>query len=137
MFYDEVARLRLGGALVVLAACDSAWSDVLPGEEVVSLGRAFLATGARDVVASLWPVYDNAVLGLLRPFYEALSRGRDAATALAAAQRSLIERHRRGEAAASAITSPLVWGGFCVFGAGTSAWSPADGTRPAVDRGAS
>lgn len=45
--YDDIVHIGLAGALVVLAACEGAAAEVLPGEEVLSLSRAFLAAGAR------------------------------------------------------------------------------------------
>lgn len=128
LFYDEIARLHLSGALVVLAACDGAAVEVLLGEEVLSLSRALLSAGARDVIASLWQIYDGAILGLLEPLYQALAAGQDAPRALASAQRYLILQH----SCHGAVTAtPLVWANFCVLGAGTVASSLAGGTKSA------
>ncbi len=90
LLVDEVLRLGLGGALVVLAACEGAAGEVLPGDEVLGIGRALLAAGAATVVASLWPIYDLAVPHMLDDFYDRLVGGDDAALALAYAQRALI-----------------------------------------------
>jgi CHAT domain-containing protein len=62
---DEVAQLNLGGALVVLAACEGALGERLPGEELVSLIWALLASGDGNVVASLWQLYDLMLLPIL------------------------------------------------------------------------
>jgi CHAT domain-containing protein len=121
LLLDEVLRLQLQGAVVVLAACESGASEVLPGEEVLSLSRAFLAAGARDVVASLWTTYDLAVQALLQPFYQALAQGAAAPEALALAQRRLAEQYTRDEArnpTQALASSPLVWGSFTVVGVG-------------------
>lgn len=113
---DEVAQLNLGGALVVLAACEGALGETLPGEELVSLSRALLAAGARDVVASLWQLYDLMVLPLLQPLYDALAAGRDAPTALAEAQRACIAAGR--EDPDVLVATPLIWASLCATGAG-------------------
>lgn len=118
LLYDEVARLELGGTIVVLAACEGAVGEVLPGEEVLSLSRAFLVAGARDVIASLWRIYDQTVLILLEPLYQALAAGRDAASALADAQRAVIRQSRRAVEAGREGFSPLVWASFCSIGVG-------------------
>jgi len=128
LFLDEVLRLHLYGTLVVLATCDGAVSEVLPGEEVMSLSRAFLIAGARDVIASLWQIYDRAVEGILTPLYAALAQGEDAPTALTRAQRTLIERAIHAEPDDIA-TSPLIWASLTVIGAGTP-WQSAGGTKP-------
>jgi tetratricopeptide (TPR) repeat protein len=116
--YDDITQLQLGGALVVLAACDGALGEVLSGEEVLSLSRAFLSSGARDVIASLWPVYDSTILDLLEPLYEALKAGADAPAALAYAQRQLIRRAQANEDILAAL--PFVWGGMSPYGAGVT-----------------
>lgn len=88
--YDEVARLRLNDVLVVLSTCNGALSEVLPGEEVLSLNRAFLRAGARDVIANLWPSYDLASPHLMQLLYEHIVAGLDAAESVAQMQRQLI-----------------------------------------------
>lgn len=114
LLLDEVGQLGLQGAVVTLAACDGAAGDVLPGEEVLSLGRSLLAAGARDVLASLWPIYDGTAIALLGPFYRHLAAGEDPPRALALAQRGLLASEDR------ALASPLLWGCFTALGAGTT-----------------
>lgn len=111
MFLDEVAQLRLAADLVVLTACEGGAGAVLTGDEVLSLSRALLTAGARSVLASLWTVYDQGVLALLEPLYQALAAGHDAATALAHAQRTLCVRPAED---GSMLHTPYSWGGFYV-----------------------
>jgi CHAT domain-containing protein len=113
---DEVAQLNLRGALVVLAACEGALGETLPGEELVSLSWALLAGGAGDVVASLWQLYDLMVLPILEPLYAALAAGCDAPTALAKAQRACISVGR--EEPDASLGMPFIWASLCVTGAG-------------------
>ena len=76
-------------SLVVLSGCDSALSgtDELP-EEFVGLPAAFIALGARSVVASMWSLPDEATAALMACFYRHL-RHTALPQALAAAQREL------------------------------------------------
>ncbi|HEV7516070.1 MAG TPA: CHAT domain-containing protein, partial [Thermoanaerobaculia bacterium] len=115
LYAREVYTMRLSGTeLVVLAAC-STGTDYLPGSEgVTSLGRAFLAAGARSVVASLWPVDDRTTRQLFQAFYRGLAAGDDPASALRAAQISLLRDPQEPAAA------PSAWGAFEVIGAGTT-----------------
>ena len=46
--------------LVVLAGCESAGGRMLDGEGALGFTRAFLKSGTRGVVATLWPVKDEA-----------------------------------------------------------------------------
>ncbi len=120
LFYADIAGLKLAGSLVVLAACDGAAGEVLLGEEVVSLSRAWLVAGARDVIASQWQLYDNALLHILEPLYAALAAGHDAPSALAYAQRTLIAQELPLQDSRAVFTSPLVWSSLCAIGAGSN-----------------
>src|SRR5256886_14408353 len=109
----EVFGLRLQADLVVLSACQTglgsgALADVPTGDDWVGLTRAFLHAGAARVVATLWPVEDQATAALMERFYEGLAAGADPARALALAQRALL--------AAPATAHPFTWAGFEVAG---------------------
>ncbi len=116
LLVDEVAQLRFGGALVILVACEGALGETLPGEEHISLTWALLAAGARDVIASLWKLYDLTVLPLLEPLYTGLAAGLDPPLALAQAQRFCIAAGR--EQADLPLGKPLIWASLCATGAG-------------------
>jgi CHAT domain-containing protein len=109
----EVFGLQLAADLVVLSACETgigsgALNDVPPGDDWVSLTRAFLHAGASQVVATLWSVDDWATASLMEQFYDGYSSGRGAAYALARAQRQLLT--------SSATAHPFYWAGFVVAG---------------------
>ncbi len=107
LFADDIARLKLAPALVLLLTCEGGTSHNLHGGEVLSLNRAFLVAGAADVIANQGFIYDETVLDVLKPLYAHLLAGHDAPTALALAQR---ER---------ATALPSSWAGFVALGAGT------------------
>ncbi len=90
----EVADLDLRGTeLVALSACETGLGEAAGGEGLWGLQRAFQASGARTVVASLWKVDDQASQQLMSRFYTNLwSKGMGKLAALHEAQLSLLYR---------------------------------------------
>jgi CHAT domain-containing protein len=86
----ELAGLNLWGTeLVVLSACDTGRGDVVLGQGVYGLRRAFVVAGAETVVMSLWKVNDETTRELMEAYYRNLLSGHGRATALHEAMRSL------------------------------------------------
>ncbi len=103
-------RHRLNGTRVVLAACETASSEMADR----SLGRAdfagaFLRAGARSVVATLWKVDDAVSEEFFVEVHRGLASGRPAAVAVANAQRKC--RH-----SATCQRDPATWVGTTVYG---------------------
>jgi CHAT domain-containing protein len=108
---DEILHLQTNADLVVLSACDTAVGRLQGQEGVANLARAFLLSGAKTVVSTLWSVDDVAALYLVRRFYAHLGTGISSGEALTLAKRDII--HRYGEQA-----SPYYWAGFKLDGVG-------------------
>jgi CHAT domain-containing protein/tetratricopeptide (TPR) repeat protein len=104
----EITGLAFDGSVVVLSACHSATGSELAGEGVLSLARAFLVSGSRAVVGSLWPLRDDEAARLFDRFYRRIAAGDSLADALATAQAGLAAS---GEPAAA-------WSGVVVVGDG-------------------
>ena len=68
----DIAALDLNAELVVLSACETASGRLTIGEGPIGLSRAFFEAGANRVLASLWPVEDEATAKLLELYYEGL-----------------------------------------------------------------
>ena len=84
----EVQEWRGSARLVYLSACETAVGAALFGESLPGLQRAFLRAGAENVIATLWSVEDRLAEDFAVHFYRRLAAGEDAATALAATQRT-------------------------------------------------
>ncbi len=98
----DFRRLALDGSLVVLSGCNTGAAHVDAGGEIEGLVRGVLASGASDLVVSLWRVDDAATTSLMRRFHTLRARGMTPDAALAMAQ---AERARRG-------IHPWYWAGF-------------------------
>jgi CHAT domain-containing protein len=97
-------------ARVVLAACETAWSDVERGAGLASLSAAFLRGGAASVVANLWEVDDSASEHFFLNVHRAMADGLPTSRAVARAQQQCrTDHHCRGATA--------TWMGATVYGA--------------------
>jgi CHAT domain-containing protein len=81
----DIAAVPCSAVIVTLSGCSSAGRQMLPGSGLAGLTRAWIAAGARTVVASLWPTTDSDGV-LFRYFYERLRGGDAPAEALRQAQ---------------------------------------------------
>lgn len=108
---SDIAGVHFGARVVVLSACNTAVGRLQGQVGVANLARAFLESGADSVISTLWPVDDVHSLFLMKSFYEHLSAGNSAATALASAKRDML--HEAGN-----TLSPMSWAGFILVGNG-------------------
>jgi CHAT domain-containing protein len=120
---EEVKGLPLNGATVVLSACGTALGRVT-GEGTLGFTRAFLAAGARAVVATTWEMPDTAGLRTMQAFYAAALKGAGIAAALRTAQLQQLRALRAGRITATVGTqvltlpaTPLLWAGYVAVGA--------------------
>ena len=70
----DIAGVGIRAKLVVLSCCHSASGKILTAEGVVGIARAFLGSGARSVLMSLWAVDDDATKAFMNIFYKCLIR---------------------------------------------------------------
>ncbi|MFL5802923.1 MAG: CHAT domain-containing protein [Roseiflexaceae bacterium] len=68
-------ELNLRPGLVSLSACTSGLTQVVPGDEILGLLRAWLYAGATTVVCALWDAADIVARVMMERFYVALSAG--------------------------------------------------------------
>lgn len=111
---EEIASLDLGGVeWAVLSACESGTGDIVDGEGILGLCRAFRVAGARTLLLSLWPVGDEPARRWIRELYASrLGRGRSTDRAVGEASLMCLRRLReRGES-----PHPFLWASFVATG---------------------
>ncbi|HET9320032.1 MAG TPA: CHAT domain-containing protein [Bryobacteraceae bacterium] len=106
----EITRSKMQTGLVVLSGCSSGHADALPGSGLMGLTRAWLAAGARGVVASHWPTLDDSGT-LFVGFYKHLRENPEAgpAAALQKAQLDMLD-------AGGWRSDPQYWAAYFVAG---------------------
>ena len=112
LYASDIGDRTLNAGLVTLSACETGAGGRHAIEGTVGLNRAFLAAGARSVVASQWAVDDRATSDLMRDFYAGLNVGQPPHKALRDARRRFLDR--------SPDAHPYEWAAFEAYG----------GTRP-------
>lgn len=100
----EVSNLNLKGTeLVVLSACETGLGDVLEGEGVYGLQRAFRLAGVQAMIVSLWKVPDKETVELMEEFYRNKTKGVDQKEAF---------RKSRNKLRTQYPENPEKWAGF-------------------------
>ena len=69
---EDVVKVGVRAKLVVLSCCHSGRGEILKSEGVVGIARAFLASGARSVLVSLWVLDDKSTKEFMIRFYKCL-----------------------------------------------------------------
>jgi CHAT domain-containing protein len=95
----EIAKLKLRHtSVVVLAGCSTARGERRAAEGVISVAHGFLSAGAPSVIATLWPIADDAAYRFFTLLHRRLAEGIAPAEALRAVQ---LESIRHGDVPSS------------------------------------
>ncbi|NIQ00935.1 MAG: CHAT domain-containing protein [Nitrospinaceae bacterium] len=66
---NEVFSLDIQADLVTLSACQTGLGEIVGGDELIGLNRAFIYAGTHALVSSLWRVSDISTAVLIKHFY--------------------------------------------------------------------
>jgi CHAT domain-containing protein len=108
LYARDILKHPLRARLVTISSCHGAGLRAYTGEGLVGLAWAFLHAGARQVVAALWEVNDNATPKLMDDLYAGIGHGDDPATSLRAAKLKLIH-------GGTVYRQPRYWAPFVLY----------------------
>lgn len=106
LFAFEIAGLEMTADLVNLSGCRTAMGRLHRSGDTEGLGAAFLAAGARTVVATRWPVADRAAAAFDHAFYAEFGAGTEPWAAVTLARRRVREE----------FPDPVDWAAFVALG---------------------
>jgi CHAT domain-containing protein len=107
---SEIFNLTLDADVVVLSACQTGLGELVRGEGMIGLTRAFMYAGTSRVVVSLWEVNDIATADLMQAFYSQMSHEGNFAASLRAAKLTLLRSN------VPAYRHPYFWAPFVLVG---------------------
>ncbi len=87
---EETYHLDLKADLVVLSSCESGIGELAKGEGMMAVNRGFLYAGAKNVVSTLFKVYDRPSSWLTQYLFEEVLEGMDYSAALRQAKLRLL-----------------------------------------------
>ncbi|MDB5968205.1 MAG: hypothetical protein JWQ90_655 [Hydrocarboniphaga sp.] len=105
----EVLAMKLEGVdVVTLSACESGLGKIASGDETLGFTRSFLSAGSSSLIASLWPVSDDAAELLMTTLYRDLAGGADLQSAMQDAQLAVLRNPK--------MAHPFFWAPFNLIG---------------------
>ncbi|MGE3557194.1 MAG: tetratricopeptide repeat protein [Candidatus Obscuribacterales bacterium] len=92
---NEIQKIPLSAELVFLSGCDTGKGKI-QREGVIGLTRSFLAAGASCVIATQWPIADEATTKLVGSFYRSILNTRKPKKKAEALREMMLEGINRG-----------------------------------------
>lgn len=112
IYTSEINYSSVKANLVYLSACETAIGEVVRGEGYMSLSRAFIYSGVKAVLTTLWSINESSNFMLMEQFYQNLANGHDASQSISIAKRTYLTN----EKIAAPYKLPYYWAGQVLYG---------------------
>lgn len=106
----DIYKLLINKNLIYLSACNTGIGEVVEGEGVMSLARAFKYAGCPAIITSLWFVNDKEGVNIAGGFYDNYALGKRKDESMALSKRSYLEKAYSYEA------HPFYWAALIPIG---------------------
>jgi len=104
----EVFNLKLNSDLITLSSCQTGLGQLIKGEGIEGLSRAFFYAGASSSLISLWAVQDQATSQFMERYYFHLRSSNSIMNALQKTKLEMIDF--------DILSHPYYWAGFIITG---------------------
>ncbi len=119
LYTSELYNLELDSVqLVVLSACETGGGQMVRGEGVMSLARAFAYAGCPNIMMTLWKAEDWATAQITTRMHQYLQKGYDKDEALTFAKRDYLRE------APPLRKNPYFWANFVLVGDSEPVYHP-------------
>lgn len=105
---SDVLQEKINIDLLVVSSCKSGLAGNFGGDENIGLGQAFLMSGARSVIVSLWEIDDESTSFFMESFYSELIKGISKSDALQLAIKKTSDVQKWNK--------PFYWSPFMLMG---------------------
>ncbi len=113
LYAPEIYNLDLDSTqLVILSACETGTGQLVKGEGLMSLSRAFSYAGCSNIIASLWKAEDKTTSFITKQLYRYLNKGYSKTKALQKAKLDLLN----DKAISPSLKSPNYWSHLVFIG---------------------
>jgi CHAT domain-containing protein len=102
--------MHFNARLAVLSACKTGYGKIVKGEGMQCLARGFMYAGCPSLIMTMWEINDKSGSGLMKNFYEYLSKGKAKDEAL---QQSKLDYLKNAD---NIKSNPYYWAGYINFG---------------------
>lgn len=106
----DLYSLKINADLVVLSACHSADGKIYRGEGVQGMSKAFMLSGAKTILSSLWSASEASSLHLMTAFLQNIHNGQPNDLALHRAKLDYLANARPSQ------QHPFYWANFIIIG---------------------
>ncbi len=112
LFYSDITATGSELKFVSLSACNTTNGQRIKSEGLVSLSRAFIESGTKSCLGSLWEASDNSSKYIIKSFYGNTINGSSKPAALSLA----IKAFRNDPKVRQSQKIPLYWAGWKLYG---------------------
>ena len=110
LYASEIYNLKLNSNLSILSACNTGTGNIIRGEGIMNLSRAFQYAGSPNIVMSLWQASDASTVDIIYQFLNNLKQGQPKDQALQQAKLSYLQQ------ADPLQSHPSYWATFVFMG---------------------
>ncbi len=108
LYASEIFSLNSKAELLVLSACETAIGEIAEGEGIMSLSRAWAATGVNSIISTLWRIDDQFTSDFMTQFYREMNAGESKSDALWKAKKAFLNHE--------VYQHPYYWASFTLMG---------------------